>query len=46
MLVKTHSALDVLGPFVDNVTLGISLNETARGSTKGTTHYVLIRKLL
>lgn len=35
---KTHSAVDILGPLVDNVTVGIGLDKAARGGTQGTSH--------
>ena len=35
---NVESALDILGPLVDDVEVGISLDETAGRSTDGTTH--------
>ena len=38
LLEDTENAGDILGPFVDNVEVGIGLNKTARGGAKSGTH--------
>jgi hypothetical protein len=35
---NVEGSLNILGPFVDDVKIGIGLNETAGGSTHGRTH--------
>lgn len=36
--VKTYSALNILGPLVDDVATGIGLNQTSRRGTESTSH--------